>query len=132
MAISPDDPIIQELKQQYSDIFGIEIAGVDYVYRGLTVAEIKHAAQFSSETDQEDYYVRTALLCPADVDVDRMLAGHFVKHAQAIISSSGLFDIDTVQRYLDTARLQLESDVLSVMKCYIIAAMPSYKDVELD
>jgi predicted YcjX-like family ATPase len=45
---------------------------------------------------------------------------------------SGILDVETVKNYLTDSRNRLSNDVISMMKSYIIAAMPSYKDNELD
>lgn len=131
--MNPDlDLIIQRLKHEYGDIFGIELDGVEYIYRSLTLDEINKADQLLEDTDREDFYAKSAVLFPDKFDIDNMRAGDVITLAEAVMSVSGILDVETVKGYLIQARESLSSDVITVMKSYIIAAMPSYREEELN
>lgn len=127
-----DSELITQLKLQYGDIFGIELGGVEYIYRALTIDEINSASQFKDDVDIEDYYVKTAVLYPENFDVDNVSAGYIMTLAEAIMSVSGILDVETVKKYLEDTRVKITNDVVSIMKAYIIAAMPTYREDELD
>lgn len=126
-----DLELIDKWKSQFGDIFGIELDGTEFVYRALTLNEINYVSRID-EQDTEDYYVKNALLYPVEFDVDDMRAGDFKILAEAIMSVSGILDVETVKNYLADSRQRITNDVISVMKAYVIAAMPTYRDDELD
>lgn len=105
--------------------------GVDYTYRALTIEEIQFSHQIQDETELEDHFVNLATLEP-EINWDKIKAGIVTQLAELIMSVSGILDLESITGYLGQTRDRISTDVISIMKAYILAAMPAYTLEELD
>lgn len=123
-----DSVLYAHLAAEFGEIYFIEIAGKEYVYRALTLEEIDKFERLSdSSADLEDIYVQNSMVYPLDFDLNKMKAGHVSSLAEAISRVSGL-NADFILSTLDQYRNEAVEDILVKIKAMIIAAMPNYTD----
>lgn len=120
-------------KREYGRIFSISVRGVDYVFRAITFAEYDEAAAVEDTVDAEDFLVSIALLSPpADsVEFNRIPAGVITTIAEEVLEVSGFGAPRIAVDILEQHREQV-LEVRGLMKAFIIAMMPAYRDDELD
>jgi hypothetical protein len=128
------DEQIFEWKQRYGNIFSVSLGGKDFVFRELTLREFSafsaHLVGSDSATS-EDYLVRTCLLYPVNLDFDTLPAGVVSSIAQQVIEKSGFGSVQYAKELLEHHRTK-KDDVQNLMKAYVIASMPAYKEEDLD
>lgn len=126
---------IAELKAEHGQVFEIPVdAQNSVVFRALTFAEFDRLAineDYVSSVDSEDDIVRTALLHPEFDELEKLSAGIISGLCEEIIEQSSFFDISKATENLNTAR-EKKNDVRTLMKAFVITAMPAYKPSELD
>ena len=126
---------IAELKSKHGQVFEIPIDSQNsVVFRALTFAEFDKLAlteDYISSIDSEDDIVKTALLYPKFSELDKLSAGIVSSLCEEIIEQSSFFDIAKASENLEAAR-QKQNDVRTLMKAFVIAAIPAYKPDELD
>jgi hypothetical protein len=125
------EKFLEELIKEYNELYEIEVGGTTYYYRALSLQEIKESDKLEDETEREDFIVNLCVVYP-DIDFDKIKAGYINVLAEAIMSSSGILDLDTVLEYLHSAREFYSHDAVSILKAYVISAMPSYSDESLE
>lgn len=126
--------IIVDLKRTYKEIFSVELGSKQYAFRAVTFAEFDeislHEGDWST-ADAEDALVALAVVYPFDFDVDKCPAGHISTLADEILVSSGFSDPEQAQNILDKHR-ETMSLVRQQMVSFVITAMPSYKETDLE
>lgn len=128
-------PNIGLLKQQYGKIYSVSIRGVDYIFRSLTFAEFDEASSANSDewsaADAEEGLVLKAVLWPEETDFDTLPAGVVTTLANEILDVSGFTDPKGAKASLDEKREQA-AYVRNIMKAFVLAAMPTYTEEQLD
>lgn len=125
----PTNEQIDAWKAQYGPIYQVE----EFIFRGVTLGESSRIFKSKmSSAEKEEELVRTAVLWPADFDLDYMPAGIVSSIADEIRSASGAGDPKVAKALLDGFRERNETSIDHIMKALIIAAMPAYTDEQLD
>lgn len=127
MNIDPD--LLSHWRDKYDNIFQVG----DCICRALTLDEHRQLIVQTdwSAVDAEDYIVSIAVLYPEKEALDKLPAGVFTSLADEILTISGFGEVKFAKQCMDESRAKAEQ-VISLMKAFIIAAIPSYKDDELD
>lgn len=127
----PTDEQFAEWREQYGSYYLASFRQGDYYFRALTVGE--HARILAdrdlSTAEIEDTFVSTALLSPEIADT--LPAGIYTSLADQILNVSGFGDAKTAKRVLDEQRANY-GGVVGLMKAFIIATQPTYREEELD
>ena len=126
--------LIIEFKRKYSDIYQVEIGGTKIIFRALTFLEFDElsiAEDYTSSVDSEEEIVKTALLYPEFDELGTLGAGVVSSLAEEIIEESCFFDVKKSAAKLEEQRESI-SDIRNLMKAFVLAAMPVYKEEELD
>lgn len=120
-------------KEQYGDLFSVEYEVGSFILRSLTIGEyVKYITdEQTNSADAEEVIVKTALLYPLDLDYDNAPAGLISALAQELVTLSGFNDPITSQQVLDDYRAE-SARLDNSMKSVILAAMPAYKEEDLD
>lgn len=128
-----DDDTKLELKRTYPDIFSIVNGGNEYIFRSLTGREFSEIVDSDiNSADQEEYIVNAGVVWPEYFDVNKEKPGFISGLAEEIINVSGFIDIDFTRNLLDERREKLSNDIRVTAKSFILAAMPIYKEEDLD
>lgn len=127
----PPQEIIDEWKREFGKVFSASIFGVDYVFRAVTFLEYDTAERMESSADAEDYLLDCGLLHPRDMDLDRIPAGAVTALIEEVLEVSGFGDPKRAKAILEEER-QRVSEVWGLMKSFVIAAMPAYKEEDLN
>lgn len=100
---------IAKARQLHSNLFGVTIAGEDYVFRCLRLGEYKiyDAILAYDESEAEDFLIRKVLVKPSKINEKKILAGVITNLVQSIIDTSGFQDDYSVPSILHTKRLDL-------------------------
>lgn len=124
---------VEAWKKEYGQIYSASTKKAEYIFREISFAEYDKALEGEGEgsAEKEDELVRTALLYPVDPDFDRIPAGFISSLAEEILAVSGFTDLHVARKILDEARVKTQ-EVRGMMKSFVIAAMPAYKEEELD
>jgi len=131
------DEIKHKLKEQYSHIYSVsDDSGTEYLFRGLTVKEIKLVEFFitkhlKSSFEIEEYCFETCLLHPRD-EMDYVSPGIVHNISEEVLIVSGITSAEYISFSMSQARERLSSDIILDIKSYILSAMPRYTDDELD
>lgn len=126
--------LIIELKKQYSEIYEVELGTTRIIFRALTFKEFDElsiAEDYSSSAEAEELIVKCALLHPPYADLEKLSAGYISALAEEIVVESCFFDVKKAVDKLEEAREKM-NEVRSIMKVFILSAMPAYKIEELD
>jgi hypothetical protein len=127
------EQFIAHWKKEYRHIYTVELGEQQFVYRALTVEEINQIDDISggSSVEMEDLYVQTAILYPQNFDINTVKAGYVTQLAEEVMRVSGLIDPDFINSALQEER-ETVSNLINMMKIFIISAMPTYNDEFLD
>lgn len=126
------DDLATVLKRQYGAVYAIEHGGQDYYFRELTEAEYHDCwLGLTSSADAEDAVVTAAVVYPEDFDIEEESPGLVSVLAQQIVEVSGFGDVLSVRQRLDIAREEVQI-ARSMIKVFILAAMPSYTMEDLE
>lgn len=130
----PDPTQIAEWKQQFGEIYTATLKGQEYIFRALKFNELDliklHFNDDFSSADVEDLIVEYGLLFP-DGGLDSVPAGFISTLADEIQRVSGNRSPQDVRSIMERKRLQ-SNEFRSLMKAYILATMPVYREEELD
>jgi hypothetical protein len=132
-----DPELIAQWKKEYTDIYVIALEDVEFYYRALTLQEIEDIdiltdTDDSSSAEAEDWYVKVGVLYPTEMDLDDYLPGTISALATSILQISGLTDATFIVNSLEEERDKIQTDVIDMMKAFIITAMPTYTEEGLN
>lgn len=125
------EELISTWKKQYGNIYSVGSQG--FVVRALTIEEHSELLIHKewSTVDAEDYIVFLTVLHPTKEELDKLPGGIFSSLAEEVLSISGFSDVKFAKQTMDAAR-EKANEVISLMKAFIIAAMPQYTDDTLN
>jgi hypothetical protein len=130
-----NEELITELKDKYSSIYSVRIGKKEYVFRPLTFTEYGRLLRHDewNQLEFEDALVEMVLLYPAvnSVEYNTMPAGVPTELAEEVLRISGITSPKFAIQVLNEKRSNADS-VMSSIKAFIIAAMPAYKDDDLN
>lgn len=127
-----DEQVLRGWKQQYGQIYSVDVRGEEYVFRPLTFREFDHVRDdMDSSADAEEQIVAAALLQPEALD-DRVPAGVVTAIAMQVMEISGFGNPKRMKAVLEDKRQRADGDVRTLMKAFVVATMPAYTDDELD
>ena len=122
---------LADWRTKFGPLYSAEARGQTYIFRALTYLEYRDIVHRDIDTVTiEDEVVEAALLFP-EVELDRIPAGIISSIARKIIDVSAFGNLDHALEFLNQARSH-SNEVHSLMKAFIIAAIPAIKDDELD
>jgi len=132
----PTPEQIAAWKKEYTNIYSVSFKDKDYVFREITFAEfddITLVQDAEGSAEAEEHLVTLALLHPAEgsVQFDRMSAGIVSSLASEILEYSGFGSVAFPRKKLNEFR-QGTNELRVLMKAFVLATMPSYKEEELD
>jgi hypothetical protein len=130
----PTSGDIAAWKEQYGDVYSVDIRDQTFVFRALSFKELKYLSSSStsaSYVDLEDYCIQRGLLFPSTEEAEDLPAGAYSSLADSIRDASGLGDARTAIASLEQAR-EDAFNVINVAKVYILTTMPSYKEEDID
>lgn len=129
-----DQADIRKWKDEYGRVFSVHLNGIDYIFHALTHAEYERfekKLQDEGVPEAEDCVLSLGLLDPLDVEFDKQPAGVVSTLAEEIIDVSGFNNPKTAKDILEEKREEVE-EVWGLMKSFVIATMPAYREEELD
>jgi len=130
-----DKDLIASWRTQYGDVYTCKIGNVDYYFRALTLGEIESIKnEFIDEptsAELEESYVDYGVIHP-DINIDRMKAGYITSLAEEIMRVSGLLDVEYTINELYNTRQVIQEDIIEMMKIFVLAAMPSLTEENLN
>lgn len=132
MEYSPE--LIIDLKYKYGELYEVSIGTTKIIFRALTFKEFDElsiAEDYTSSVESEELIVKQALLYPEFDEVLELSAGVISTLAEEIVEESCFFSVSKGREKLEAERAKM-NDIRSLMKVFIIAAMPAYKSEELD
>lgn len=125
----PTSQQIQQWKSEYGPIFQVQ----DYILRGVTLAEANRIFNGTlTSVEIEDELVKAALLWPEEADFEESDAGIVSSMAEEIRNISGFGDPKAVRELLDGFREKANGKIFTLMVALVIAAMPAYKQEDLE
>ena len=130
--------LIAEFKKEHSHVYSVsESTGTEYLFRALTLKEVKLVEEFiekklKSSFEIENYCLENCLLHPRNIDLDDISPGAAKQIAEEILTVSGIADANFILQAMSYTRARLSGDIVLNIKAYIISAMPSYSDTDLD
>lgn len=127
----PSAEQIAEWKTQYGAVYSASSHGVEYIFRALIYKEYDGIPEDWSSAEIEDYAVSRGVLWPPSSELDRLPAGFVTQLAEKILDVSGLGDPSIAKGILEEKRDRAE-EVRGLMKAFVLATMPSYKEEDLD
>jgi len=134
MAVSPESSQIQEWKREFGRIFSVPVRGTDYVFREIKLTEYDMVQSYRKTEGSalaEELLVEVALLFPTEVQWDSVPAGVVTGLAEEILEYSGFASPNAVRGMLEEHRERMGT-ARALMKSFVLAAMPAYKEEELD
>lgn len=133
--MAPSKDLLDSWKIKYREIYKVSIGGKEYHFRALTLKEIEDIDLIGAEEgsgELEDFYVSTATLDPPGIDLDSIKPGYVSALANEIEAVSGLGEVNFIIHWLNTERQSAETDIIIMMKAFILAAIPNTSYEELD
>lgn len=126
-----DQAQIDQWKAEYTDVFLVESNQEDYVFRPLTLGEYTAAQNIAKESgiDAEESIVRSAVLHP-DLR-DDVPAGVWTSLANEILEVSH-FNSPKVMKQMLIDKRDEETNLVTQIKAFIIASIPTCSESELD
>lgn len=127
-----------ELKIKYGNIYSVsDSSGTEYLFRALSLEEIYSVETYISKGSKslveiENFCLETCVLEPVIDDPDDVMPGTAKQIAEDILRVSGVTDSRYILDSMVEVRDQLSNDIILSIKTYIISAMPSYTDTDLD
>jgi hypothetical protein len=127
------DTLISEARRRYGEVFSVEARGITYVFRPLTHIEFRDITENEELTsaEVEDEIVKTAVIYPTDLDLDYVPAGIITSVFNEVMRATGYKEPKEIKELFELKRKDAEK-LIHLMKAYVIAAMPTYKDTDLD
>lgn len=131
----PSQPQIDQWKEQYGGLFSVAVGRTDYIFRSLTLREHNHvvAVAEKSLSQAEELTILLATLYP-DVDEDfigNLPAGTVSALSEEILDYSGWTNPKYAIQVLNQQRETME-ELQNLVKAFIISAMPSYTEEDID
>lgn len=128
---------IDDLKLKYHKLYSVSEDGTEYFFRPFTLKEVELFESFihSKSKDRfelENFCLETCIVYPEEFDPEAMSPGFAQQVAEQIMVLSGIASADFVIEAMFTTRQRLSGDILLDIKSYIISAMPTYTDEQLD
>lgn len=131
----PSAEKVHEWKAQHGNIYTVSDRGTTYVFRALTFAEYDEIIQIERSfgtADAEDAIAGTALLYPEGIkEFDRIPAGVVSALADEILEISGMNTPKAAKEMMEAQR-ERSGEVRNLMKAFVLATMPAYREEELD
>jgi hypothetical protein len=132
--MAPDPDQIAEWKHQHGEVYTAALKSRTYIFRALKFTELDliklHFNEDFSSADAEDLIVAYALLYP-EGGLDAVPAGVVSTLSDQIQKVSGSRSPKDVQAIMDRKRGE-SLGFRNLMKAYILATMPMYREEELD
>jgi hypothetical protein len=131
-----DSDALFHLKEQYGNLYSIDIKGFTLVFRELTFQEhskilhLKDIDDYSS-ADIEDVIISYSIVYPQDFDINKIPPGNVSTLAEKVLSISGITSVSIAKRILDEKR-QEANDVKNLMKAFVLATITAYRPDELE
>lgn len=124
---------VQQWKQQYPSIYLVDYEIGSFVFRQITIGEYINSIGNDSltQSEKEELVVQYTLLYPLDFNFDEAPLGLVTGLFTEILEHSGLANHDSSREILESER-QISGNIDKSMKAVIIAAMPAYKEEDLD
>lgn len=125
---------IRSWKRKHGKVFSASMAGVDFIFRALTFAEYDSLLQVEESdgsAEAEDSAVSMGVLFPLDMDFENFPAGVVSSLSEEILEISGFGSAAYAKQLLEAQRVNV-ADVRGLMKSFVLATMPAYKEEELD
>ncbi len=128
--------LILDLKNQYGNIYSVNIKGTILVFRELTFKEhnkilsYKDLEDFSS-ADLEDLILEYTIIYPENYDTLKIPPGNVTSLANDILDISGFSSAKIAKQTLDLKRLE-SNEVKNLMKAFVLATINTYSPEELD
>lgn len=121
---------------KYGPIFSAQIRGSEVYFRELTFSEFDSIINIqnmegNSAVDSEDLIIKTAVVYPEDLNVDKLPAGIVTSLCQQILDISGFNSPKTAKQILDQKR-EDAAQVRSLMKAFVLTTIKGYTPEDLD
>lgn len=128
------DDIKAELESQLNiKLYVFTVEKYRFIYRPLNIKELSKIATNRSDIDDlEDYFVESATLYPESFDFGEIKAGYVMRYAEKILIDSGFGGLGELNSLLTRYREFAETDIIHMLKTYILTAMPAYKEEDFD
>lgn len=129
--VTRDD--LQNFKNQYWNIYYIDIEGYEFLFRELSRREYKQALRnYEDVQEQEDYICRLCILEPLDFDYDECPAGIPESLAGFILKESG-FGEDTgkIKTYMEHYKAEMTT-FDNQISCIVHEAFPMFTLEEIE
>lgn len=128
----PTEDQITQWKVQYGPIYSAALPnGTECYFRTLNIGEIDKLGSLNdSSVETEEIAVKWAVLYP-EIDLEKTPAGFISGLSSEIFEVSGFGSVKEAQHLLSENREKCEGLILK-MKAFVIGAIPSYTDVDLD
>lgn len=127
---------ISKLKSDYGSIYSVSVAGVDVVFRPLTMNELDLVVNMGDSgftaPEVEDFIVESAIVWPKDIDLENdFSAGSVTSLAESIMSESTVSEPDDLTQLLETSRDKGRT-LRGMMKSIILSVQPAYTEEDLN
>jgi hypothetical protein len=126
---------LYELKNKHGSIFQTNLRKEVVVFRELTFSEFDKIAEYESSgesrTEIEDLIIKSAVIYPENMDLDKYPAGLISSLADEILEESGFSSPSRAKRILEEKRQQA-SEVRSLMKAFVLSTITTYSPEDLD
>lgn len=124
------------LTSRYGAIFSTQVKNQEIFFRELTFSEFDSIINIQnieggSSVDSEDMIIKTAVVYPKDLNVDRLPAGIVSSLSQEILDVSGFNNPKTAKKILEEKRYSA-NQVRGLMKAFVLSTIKSYTPEELD
>jgi hypothetical protein len=131
-----DSDLLYELKKQHGSLFQTSIKNQLVVFRELKFSEFDRIAEYQlsgeyTNLDIEDFIIKSAVVYPADFNVDTFPTGMISSLAEEILEESGFSSAKKAKNVLELKRMQA-SEVRSLMKAFVLATITTYSSDDLD
>lgn len=129
-----DQEDIKRWKEEYGRIFSVHLVGIDFIFHALSYdqyEEFERRLENEGATEAEEHILSSGLLHPLDVDFDSQPAGVVSTLAEEILDISGFSNPESAKEILEAKREEVE-EVWGLMKSFVLATMPTYREEELN
>jgi hypothetical protein len=124
-----------KLKSKFGTVFETTLKKETIIFRELTFSEFdrisEHQNSGESNEEIEDLIIKSAVIYPTDLQLDKYPAGMVSALAEEILSESGFADPSKAKAVLEQKRAEA-SQVRSLMKAFVLATITSYTPEDLD
>lgn len=126
---------LYKLKQKFGTVFETYLKNHLIIFRELTFAEFdkisEHQNSGQSNEDIEELIIKSAVIYPENLNLDKYPAGMVSALSEEILSESGFADPTKAKNVLEQKRADA-SQVRSLMKAFVLATITSYTPEDLD